>query len=170
MPMRLSYDSGYKAILLSMWRAALEKCFGGDGLTYPMSVSLFFIGEILPRGEFEKNSSFKMKGFWRFWITQSEKQNTKSRQIWLYLPMDDCHFGYKQKFLALSVGLLSGLFIETSMTRQQNQLWLRLFYEKKTESKISFHWHVGKICCSITVLCYSRTPEAGEGGNSPIAT
>jgi hypothetical protein len=22
-------------------------------------------------------------------------------QIWLYLPMDDCHFGYKQKFLAL---------------------------------------------------------------------
>ncbi len=54
------------------------------------------------------------------------------------------------------MGLLSGLFIETSVTRQQNQLWLRLFYEKKTESEISFHWHVGKMCCSITVLCYSK--------------
>ncbi len=88
-------------------------------------------------------------------------------QIWLYLPMDDCHFGYKQKFLALSVGLLSGLFIKTSMTRQQNQLWLRLVYEKKTESEISFHWHVGKICCSITVLCYSKYIRGIENLRAP---
>jgi hypothetical protein len=80
----LSYDSGYKAILLSMWRAALEKCFRGDGLTYPMSVSLFFIGEILPRRKFQKNSSFQMNWFWRFWIIQSEKQNNESRQISMF--------------------------------------------------------------------------------------